>query len=321
MRAIRISDPGVVDFVDAPIPRPPAGEVLVRVETAALCATDRKLAARGSDPPRVPGHEFAGRLEDGTPVGVHPDLGCGRCPACLAGLENRCPLRRSIGLDRDGGLAECVTVPERHVVALDGVDLAVAPILEPLACCLHAVSLLRVTRGDDAVVVGAGSMGILCMWALQEAGATVAVCQRSAKRRNLAEQLGAEATLAPDQRADEALGTAPRIAVVTAPGADALAWALENVRFGGIVHAFAGTPEGAPVDANVIHYRHLSLVGSTGSGLADYARARDLVNSGKIPLERLPRRTIALESAPEALLGEPEMQELKVVIDVGGGTG
>ena len=75
-------------------------------------------------------------------------------------------------------------------------------------------------------------------------------------------------------------------ALVTAPGVEALSWAIDHVDVGGRVHAFAGTPGGAPVDANIVHYRHLRLVGSTGSTVEDYRRARDLARSGAVPLDR-----------------------------------
>lgn len=319
MRAVRVNGPGVAELVDVPEPRAADGEALVRVEAAALCATDRKLAATGTAEPRIPGHEIAGRLEDGTPVGVHPDIGCGRCSACREGFENRCPQRISIGLDRDGGLAEWVAVPAPHAVPLDGLEIALSPLLEPLACCLHAVSLLSVRAGDSAVVVGAGSMGILCMWALQQAGARVAVSQRSPQRRRLAQELGADAVLSPEESAVGALGEAPRLAVVAAPGVAALEWALREVAPGGAVHAFAGTPGGASIDANLVHYGHLALVGSTGSTLADYGRARELVAAGAVDLDRLPRTTIALDDVPEALLGERDPGELKALVRIGGG--
>jgi L-iditol 2-dehydrogenase len=316
MRAIRVSAPRAAELVDVPVPQPTDTEILVRVETASLCATDRKLAARGSPEPRIPGHEVAGRLEDGTPVGLHPDIGCGQCAACRAGLENRCPDRISIGLDRDGGLAEWVAVPADHAVPLDGLGLNVSPVLEPLACCLHAVSLLDIRPGDAAVVVGAGAMGILCMWALQQAGAAVAVCQRSPERRQLASELGAQAVLPPAKHASEALGEAPRAAVVAAPGGEALDWALREVQVGGVVHAFAGSPGEANVDGNLIHYRHLTLLGSTGSTLADYTRARELVSSGAVRPERLPGPTIGLEGVPSALIDERDPLELKVMVDL-----
>jgi threonine dehydrogenase-like Zn-dependent dehydrogenase len=319
MKAVRVSAPGLAQIVEVPRPEPRPGEALVRVSSAALCATDRKLAAAGSEPPRVPGHEVVGTLEDGIVVGVHPDIGCGECAACLTGFENRCPRRSSIGLDRDGGLAEWLAVPRDHAVPLDDVPAEVAPVLEPLACCLHSVAMLGVRPGDAALVVGAGAMGILAMWALQAEGAPVVVVQRSHARRELAADLGADATAGVDGPVD-VLGAQPRIAIVTAPGADALTFALETVAVGGVVHAFAGTPGGALVDGNVVHYRHLALVGSTGSTLADYRRARDLVASGTIDLRRLPRKTIALEEVPRALAGAPDGRTLKVVVDVAGGS-
>jgi L-iditol 2-dehydrogenase len=318
MRAVRVGTGGGAELVEVERPAPATGETLVRVVTAAICATDRKLAALGGPAPVTLGHELAGRLDDGRAVGVHPDIGCGTCRFCRAGFENRCPDRVSIGIDRDGGLADWVVVPERQALPLDGVPLELSPVLEPLACCLHAVRTLDVHPDDPALVVGAGPMGILAMWALQQAGARVAVSQRSHERRELAAELGADVVLGPDGSASSALGEPPRVAIVTAPGVEPLAWALEEVAIAGAVHAFAGTPGGAPIDANVIHYRHLRLVGSTGSALADYRLALELAGSGRIRLEKLPISTVALDEVPGILLGERTAPGLKVIVDVGG---
>jgi L-iditol 2-dehydrogenase len=317
MRAVRVGTTAGAELVETDPPSLAEGEALVHVDVAAICATDRKLAAHGAAAPVIPGHELAGRLEDGATVGVHPDVGCGTCRFCRAGFENRCPQRVSIGIDRDGGLAEWVAVPERQAVPLNGIALELSPVLEPLACCLHAVRLLNVQSGDPAVVVGAGSMGILSMWALQQAGARVAVSQRSPERRELAAELGADAVLGPGENAAAVLGEPPRVAIVTAPGSEPLLWALEEVAVGGVVHAFAGTPGGAPVDANIAHYRHLTLVGSTGSALSDYRRAVELVSSGELPLEDLPRATVSLDEVPDILLGERTAPALKFIVDVG----
>ena len=318
MRAVRVGAGGGARLVEVDRPAAGAGETLVRVEAAAICATDRKLAVGGARRPVILGHEVAGRLDDGRAVGVHPDVGCGTCRFCRTGFENRCPYRVSIGIDRDGGLAEWVAVPERQALPLDGVPVELSPVLEPLACCLHAVRLLDVRPDDHALVVGAGPMGILSMWALQQAGARVAVSQRSRERRELAAQLGADAVLGPEDTAASVLGDAPRVAIVTAPGPEPLARALEEVAVGGAVHAFAGTPTGAPIDANVVHYRHLRLVGSTGSALSDYRRAIELAAAGRIRLDRLPTTAVALDEVPEILLGERAAPGLKVVVEVGG---
>jgi threonine dehydrogenase-like Zn-dependent dehydrogenase len=256
----------------------------------------------------------AGTLEDGTPVGVQPNVGCGRCASCAQGLENRCPDHVDIGIQRDGGLAEWIVVPEGHVVELETFPFDLAPSIEPLACCLHAVAMLDLERGDPALVVGAGTLGVIGMWALQSAGARVAVVQRSEARRRLAAELGADAVLEPGADVEAALGSRPRAALVTVPSVEALSWALEGVDVGGRVHAFAGVPGGAPIDANIVHYRHLRLVGSTGSTVADYRRAREMAASGSIPLERLPSTTITLEEVPQVLLDpHPNPRTLRFV--------
>lgn len=317
MKAVRVTDPGIAEMTELPEPQPAAGEDLVTVTYAAMCATDRKLTARGANPPRVPGHEVVGRLQDGSIVGVHPDIGCGECGFCRAGFENRCPDRVSIGLDRDGAFAERLVVPRSHLVSLE-IDPRLGPLLEPLACCIHAVEMLDVQSDDAAMVVGAGPMGVLAMWAFQAHGAHVVVVQRSRDRRRLAAELGAKAAIGPGDDVAEHLGGRPRVAVVTAPGSAALEVALEGVRVGGMVHAFAGTPGGTQVDANVVHYRHLSLVGSTGSTLEDYMRAQNLVADGRVPLERLPTQTITLDELPGALRGQSALDGLKVIVDIPG---
>lgn len=313
MKALRISAPGRVEIVSVPDPIPGPGEILVRVDWVGICATDRRLVARPRRPDLVPGHEIAGRAGDGSPVGVHPDVGCGDCLHCRAGFENRCPARCSIGVDRDGGLAELVAVPAGHVVPLDGVEASLAPLLEPLACCLHAIDLLGVAPSEPVLVVGAGPMGLLATLALKALGARVVVSQRSPERRQHALAVGADAAIGPDEDPRAALGRAPTAAIVTAPTVEALAWALGRVEVGGRVHVFAGLPTDGGIDANVVHYRHLSLIGSTGSRLRDYVRARDLVAGGHLDLGRLPRRLVAFHEVPAVLEGAAR-ESAKVIV-------
>lgn len=302
MRAVRIAGPSRPVVVDVPEPKAGPGEVLVRVTAVGLCATDRRLVANPPVPDLIPGHEIAGRLDDGRVVGVHPDVGCATCVHCRAGYENRCAHRCSVGVDRDGGMAEWVAVPAGHVVPVAGVPPALVPLLEPLACCLHAIDRLDLRRGDRILVVGAGTMGLLMLLALKQRGLPVVVLQRSEKRRDLAHRLGADAVIGPDADAAAALGAAPTVAIVTAPAGEAVRLAVRTIAVGGRLHVFAGLSDDSCLDGNDVHYRHLTVVGSTGSRLSDYERARDLVAAGAIDLARLPVIRIGLEELPAHLL-------------------
>jgi threonine dehydrogenase-like Zn-dependent dehydrogenase len=91
---------------------------------------------------------------------------------------------------------------------------------------------------------------------------------------------------------------------------------MHRVAVGGTVHVFAGTPGSAPVDANVVHYRHVRLAGSTGSRRKDYETARDLVASGEIKLGRIPHEVIQLDDAPAAVLARPPDAILKTIVAV-----
>ena len=165
-------------------------------------------------------------------------------------------------------------------------------------------------EAEEVIVVGAGAMGMLMMWALQAEGQKVPIVQRSATRRRLARELGA----------DNAVETFPHagaeLVFVTVPGAEAIEEALSAVRAGGTVHAFAGTPSGAQVDVNPVHYRHLRLVGSTGSGLADFRRGVELQRTGALNLSRLPHTEVPLEESVPALLNDPDPLVMRTLVRV-----
>lgn len=317
MRAVQASDPGSVAVLDVPDPSPGDGEVVLEVAAAAVCNTDRKLVERGTGGPRTLGHEVVGRREDGTLVGVHPEVSCGRCPDCVGGWENRCPQRTSLGIGRDGGLAERLAVPAGRLVPIDPLDPATGAMLEPLATVVHAVALASPSSDARALVIGGGVMGVLAAWVLAPQTAQVALLQRSEPRRGLARQLGIDPVVADLDAVVEALGGTPDLVIVTAPGALALRQALELVTPGGTVHAFAGSPGGAEIDANLVHYRHLRLIGSTGSRIVDYRDALELVVSGAVPLDRLPHRVVGLEEVPAILAAPEEPTTLKTVVKIG----
>src|SRR5690606_24547621 len=189
------------------VPRPTGRELLVQVETCAVCRTDLHLA-EGDLPPKrpgtVPGHEVVGRVvargpdartvPDGTRVGVAwLRSTCGECRYCRRGAENLCPSSTYTGWDADGGYAEYLTAPADYVYPLPE-DLP-AEKLAPLLCAgiIGYRALLRCDlppRGRLGSYGFGASAHITAQIAMAQ-GASVYVMTRSPAAQELARELGA----------------------------------------------------------------------------------------------------------------------------------
>lgn len=204
--------PGEMAVVDRPAPERAPDEVLIRIAAAGICGTDVAIwrwhdAVVGQYAPTFPvvvGHEFAGHVveapEDsglvaGMLVAINPQVGCRRCKYCGQGRPTLCDNRKLMGGHIDGGWTELVSVPTQQVFPLpEGVDPAVAPLLEPTAVAVHAVlERVKVRSGDAALVIGAGPIGLLCGILALRAGAAKVVITGvglDADRLALARELG-----------------------------------------------------------------------------------------------------------------------------------
>ncbi|HEX5299771.1 MAG TPA: alcohol dehydrogenase catalytic domain-containing protein [Streptosporangiaceae bacterium] len=257
MRAAVFRAPGDVRIESVPEPAAPGpDELLIKVTRAALCGTDSAEWDHGpllARPPVILGHEFTGEIlatgDDvtgfarGTRVVSGAGISCGRCDWCAAGRTNLCASYQTLGLHRDGGLAEYVLTPASICRAVpDGLDDVGAAMAQPLAVALHAARRGRVGAGRSCVVIGAGGIGafIVAAAAALGAGPLIAVDVADGRLATAAE-LGAT-HLVNAERGDPvqailaAAGPEGAHVVIEASGAPASpAAALEMVRRGGDV--------------------------------------------------------------------------------------
>ncbi|MDX1650503.1 MAG: alcohol dehydrogenase catalytic domain-containing protein, partial [Myxococcota bacterium] len=212
MRAARVADGGALQVDRAALPEPAPGEVRVRVRACGICGSDLHLLGAGLLPPgRIPGHEFAGRVDavgagvrgvaEGARVAVEPFRSCGRCAECARGGDPLCREAALFGVHADGGLAEAVCVPaERCFASEAGLAPEVLALAEPLAVCVHGLRRGALAPGMRVLVLGAGSVGWLSVFAARALGAgEVWVSARHATQARAARDAGATRVLGEDE--------------------------------------------------------------------------------------------------------------------------
>lgn len=327
-------------------PAPSRGEVVVCVLACGICGTDLRI--RNGDHPkfppgvmRVPGHEVAATvcavgagvsgLAEGDYVFVAPNIGCGKCSACLAGRENLCLNFEAVGITLDGGFAEYLNVPSGAVQrgnilqAPADIEPGALTVVEPLAAVLRGQKACRTAPGDFVVVCGAGPIGLLHVLAAKGAGAgNVLVSEPGQMRREQALATGADHAVDPTATdlTEEVMlrsdGLGADVVIVATPLPVAQAAALELCALGGRVNYFGGLPSGhsrVEIDANLIHYRELVVTGTTGCTVQDCREALELVASGRIDTRPLITARFPLSAAAQAFAAAAGGKELKVVIE------
>ena len=173
---------------------PPRGDgIELRVAMYGICGSDLHMIENGMRGVII-GHEFGGWLPDGRLVAVRPTGECGTCRHCSRGRHHLCSdaMARSYGISMDGGLAETALVEESRLTVMPaGSRPRDAALVEPLAVSLHGLRRSGVARGERALVVGAGSIGLLTAAALRAWGAECDIVTRHAHQATAAEALGA----------------------------------------------------------------------------------------------------------------------------------
>jgi threonine dehydrogenase-like Zn-dependent dehydrogenase len=289
-------------------------EILVDVRAASLCGTDVRIFRNGhfkipTPTRRVLGHEVAGVIAEvgrlvagyrpGMRVSFTPNIGCGVCEMCRQGYNNMCPDYEAFGISVDGGFQERMRVP---AAAIRGGNVFEIPpelsfeeaaVVEPLSCCYNAFKGLAVSPEASVLIIGPGPIGACFVQLSRLWGARrIIVAGRSDARLAEIERFGADVlvnTTTTDLRREVEAATRGRgvdVAITAASAPELQPLAIELLATHGRVNFFGGLAKGTMVslDTNRVHYRGLTLTGTTGSSNEDYDRSLRLASSGQINL-------------------------------------
>jgi len=310
---------GELRLEEVPDPRPSEDEVLVRVEACGVGLTVLNcirgdLGDDAADLPRVPGHELVGTIVEagvgvspgrrGERVTAHFYLFCGRCPRCLAAQEPLCDnLAGWVGVDRDGGYAELVALPERNAIALPpGLDPVLATTIpDAVATPVHVCRRAGVRPGERVAVIAAGGgVGIHMVQVARVYGADVAGLEVASEKLDYLErELGVAAIPSPDFAAVElpAAWNGRSDVVVDLLGTnESLRWGVERLAAGGrlvTLTTFRGVD--FPVSSRQLVFGETAIVGSRYASRQELVLAAGLLAGGRVrpvvgrrePLERV----------------------------------
>ena len=205
----------------------------------------------------------------------------------------------------------------------DHLTCAEAALIEPLSCCYSAFSRLGIGHDDAVLVLGAGPIGTChVMLARMAAARQVIVADIRDERLAAIAKFGADATInaaACDLKAAIMRLTQGRgvdVAITAASVASLQTLALELMATHGRVCFFGGLSQQAlvPLDTNLVHYRGLTLLGTTGSSNADFYQTLRLVADGRVPIRALISQTFALSDINAAFDYALSGQGMKTVV-------
>lgn len=298
--------PDVLKYEDAPEPAFRANDVLVRVKACALNHLDlwvrRGLPNVPIPLPHIPGSDVAGEIAKigpdvtnvrvGQKVVLAPLVSCGKCPACLAGLDNYCRQATNLGYMIDGGCAEFVRAPEVNCLPypenLKWEEAAAIPLVFQTAWHM-LITRAQLQPGEDALILGAGSgVGSAAIQIAKFFGARVIATAGSDEKLAKAKELGADHLI--NHKSQKIREEVRRITnkrgvdvvfehVGTATWEDSIA---SLAPAGRLVTCGATTGYDAKVDLRFLFSRQLSLLGSYMGTKSELQTVMKLVAAGRL---------------------------------------
>lgn len=335
MKSLVCDRPGVLRMEQRARPVRAPGEVLLRIRRVGICGTDMHIY-QGTQPyleyPRVMGHELAGEVVEapadsglaaGDTVYVMPYMSCGACVACKKGKTNCCANMQVLGVHRDGGLVEYLSIPAQFAFKTDGISLDDAAMIEFLAIGAHAARRGDTQAGQKVLVVGAGPIGIATALFARLRGAEVCVLDTRADRLQFcreALQIARTVQVGPDDKEQLAELTGQDFfdVVFDATGnAQAMKRGFEFVAHGGSYVLVSIVRDDIAFSDPEFHKREMTLLGSRNATVADFDVVLAAMRAGQVPTHLLNTHRSSMDQLAEVFPAwlQPSAAVIKAIVE------
>jgi threonine dehydrogenase-like Zn-dependent dehydrogenase len=311
--------PGNVQVEQVSDPHMRSGEALLRVRRVGLCGSDLN-SYRGRNPlvtfPRIPGHEIAATIVDlsepnpalapGMDVTLSPYSSCGECPSCRNERPNACRNNQTLGVQRDGALAEYVAVPMDKLFVAD-LRLDELCLVEPLTVGCHAVARAEVTPEDVVAIFGCGGVGLGAVAAAAFCGAKTVAIDIDDAKLEIARKAGAAHVIQTNrQNVREALadltgGDGPDVVIEAVGLPETFRSAVEVVAFSGRVVYIGYAKEPVTYETRFFVQKELNILGARNALPEDFRQVIQMLEQHRFPVDAAISIIAPLDRAPELL--------------------
>ncbi len=339
MKAAFVISKNQVRLADIQVPKPKAGELLIKTRAVGVCGTDIEKMKAESITGLVLGHEVAGdvaevgkgvkNFEVGERVAVHHHVPCYRCHYCRHGDYTMCDEFGKVNID-PCGFAEYFRVPE-EIVSRGGVvnlprnvSYEEGALLEPTACCLRAIEKSAIEPGDSALILGCGPTGVTQVQLLKEMGCgRILASDILPERLDWARRFGADQILNASSNdfiakvRRETEGRGADVTIVSTGSATAIRQGLDTVRKGGTLVIFGAPPKNSVLtyDPSLIFIREVKVMPSYSTSEIEMNATLGLVSARRIDLASLVTHRFDLSKSAEAIQFAASSKEaLKVMV-------
>lgn len=322
MKYIEIERPGIVTVKEMEKPVRKKGEALLKLLYGGICGSDLN-SYRGGNAyvkyPVIPGHEFSAEiveideneygLKEGMIVTANPYFNCGHCYPCEKGLVNCCTDNQTMGVQRNGGFAEYITLPVERLYESQGLPVWEVALVEPFCIGYHGIKRANIAKGEKVLVVGAGTIGLFAAISAKLRGAEVTMCDIAEEKLQYAQEHFQVDHIIVNkdnntflEKVEELTGGNNFDVTVEAVGLPSTFLnCIDAAAFGGRVVVIGVAKHNADFNFTLIQKKELCILGSRNALKADFMEVIDIMKNQKVRnLDKIITKTYSITDVAEA---------------------